>query len=374
MLYGVTAWFPSLAATKRNQVINVLTNLQRRAAIMIAGAFKSMSAAALNVELFLLPIQLQIEQIIQETAIRIQTGAKWAQPFCLSTLGKRTAKETRLGGFSPLEKLRWKKDGILFGRGQWESKRAFVLPPWEKRIDCIIQDSDAAIKSHDQIISNQRKMVFFTDESGYEGKVGASAVAPDRGIQARRFLGSTEQATVYAAELAGIEMAIDKFKLSQNQSQKGPSELVIFADSRAAIQAVENPNPPSGQHILRAIYAHARSLRTPTLSNPTDEVSITIRRSPAHVGVPGNELADAAAKNAALGGAENAGEDAGSEDQFPRLTATVKQQVRRRIQERWALSWAKEKTGKPNQKLVQTPHRKMLQLFTGPKHYTSILV
>jgi hypothetical protein len=42
---------------------------------MIAGAFKSMSAAALNVELFLLPVQLQIEQIIQETAIRIQTGA-----------------------------------------------------------------------------------------------------------------------------------------------------------------------------------------------------------------------------------------------------------------------------------------------------------
>ncbi|KAJ5901430.1 hypothetical protein N7504_007424 [Penicillium tannophilum] len=385
MLYGVTAWFPSSApssAVKRNQITNLFTKIQRRAAILITGAFKSMSAAALNVELFLLPIQLQIEQIIQETAIRIQTGATWAQPFCLHPrLGKRSGKETCLGGFSPLEQLRWKKGGILFGEGQWESKKAFVLPPWEKRINCIIENSaEAAIKSHDRIQSQQEgKMVFFTDGSGFEGKVGASAVAPDRGIQARKFLGTAEQATVYAAELAGIEMALDKFKLSQNEFQKGPSELVIFADSRAAIQAVQNPRRPSGQQILCAIYAHVhelQALRTPTsLLIPPDDLSITIRWIPAHVGVPGNELADAAAKNAALGGAENAGEIAGSEDQFPRLAATAKQQVRRRIQEKWALSWAKEKTGKPNQKLVPAPHKKTLRLFEGlPKHYTSILV
>ena len=118
-------------------------------------------------------------------------------------------------------------------------------------------------------------MIFFTDGSGYEGKIGASAVAPDRGIQARRFLGSTEQATVYAAELTGIEMALDKFK-----SQSESSELVIFADSRAVIQAVQNPKRPSGQHILRAIYAHVhelRALRTPTTPNPSDNILISIR-------------------------------------------------------------------------------------------------
>ncbi|KAJ5667634.1 hypothetical protein N7507_003498 [Penicillium longicatenatum] len=379
LLYGVTAWFPN-TATKQNQIINSFIRIQRRAAIMIAGAFKSMSAAALNVELFLLPIQLQIEQITQETAIRIQTGAKWAQPFCLyPKLGKRTTQETRLGGYSPLEKLRWKKGGVLFG-GQWESRQAFVLPPWEPRIKCIIENSDAAIKSHDQIVSNcdqsRGKMVFFTDGSGYEGKIGASAVAPDRGIQVRQFLGTIEQATVYSAELTGIEMALDKFK-----SQSESSELVIFADSRAAIQAVQNPKRPSGQHILRAIYAHVHELRTPrtltALSNPSDdEASISIRWIPAHVGVPGNELADVAAKNAALGG-ENAEGTAGTEAENPilRLAATAKQQVRRRIKERWALLWAREKTGKPNQRLVNTPHKKTLQLFTGlPKHYTSILV
>ncbi|KAJ5552064.1 hypothetical protein N7513_000004, partial [Penicillium frequentans] len=98
--------------------------------------------------------------------------------------------------------------------------------------------------------------------------------------------------------------------------------------------------------LLVALHSNAHPL------DPPDDLSISIRWIPAHVGVPGNELADAAAKNAALGGAENAGESAGSEDQFPRLAATAKQQVRRRIQERWALLWAREKTGKPNQRLI----------------------
>lgn len=60
-----------------------VTGIQRRAAICIGRAFKSTSAAGLNIELHLLPNRLQIERIIQETVIRIQAGPKWAQPDCL---------------------------------------------------------------------------------------------------------------------------------------------------------------------------------------------------------------------------------------------------------------------------------------------------
>jgi hypothetical protein len=65
------------------RTVNEFTKIQRRAAILISGAFKSTSAAALNVELFITPIHLLMVVIIQETAIRIQTGAEWAQPDCL---------------------------------------------------------------------------------------------------------------------------------------------------------------------------------------------------------------------------------------------------------------------------------------------------
>jgi hypothetical protein len=78
MLYGVSAWFcptvKAMPAGEMRRIISEFTRVQRRAAILISGAFKSMRAAALNIELYLLPIKLHMEQIIEETAIRIQTG------------------------------------------------------------------------------------------------------------------------------------------------------------------------------------------------------------------------------------------------------------------------------------------------------------
>ncbi|KAJ5642579.1 hypothetical protein N7490_006579 [Penicillium lividum] len=398
MLYGVAAWYSPAARTTTkpddNRIINIFTNIQRRAAILIAGAFKSMSAAALNVELYLVPIRLQMQQIIEETAIRIQTGAKWAQPECL-TLTRRP-QDVKLGGLSPMEAFQKKgqvlerKPGTL-----WESRTAFVLAPWEPRVRCIIEDAEVAIKSHDEILTDALNAkvdaviaeaeprldpisnpptVFFTDGSGYEGMIGASAVAPQAEplVAERQHLGNSNQSTVYIAELSGIEMAIRHFSKSNPQP---PRELVIFADSQAAIQAVQNPKRPSGQYVLHAIYTHIRAL--------TPGLSVTIRWIPAHVGVSGNELADAAAKEAAKGGA---GAGAGSEicssgsdivgiSPKLRLATTAKRQVRARIRAEWAKQWAKEKTGRPNHRLVDVPHKKVLKLFEGlSKPYTSILV
>ena len=75
MLYGVSAWYCPTArpmpAWEMKRTVNEFARIQRRAAILISGAFKSTSAAALNVELFLTPIYLLMDQIIQEIAIRI---------------------------------------------------------------------------------------------------------------------------------------------------------------------------------------------------------------------------------------------------------------------------------------------------------------
>ena len=79
LLYGVAAWYCPLSKTtpkvEENRITTIFTAIQRRACILIAGAFKSMSAAALNIELYLLPIKLQMQKTIEETAIRIQIGA-----------------------------------------------------------------------------------------------------------------------------------------------------------------------------------------------------------------------------------------------------------------------------------------------------------
>ncbi|KAJ5110268.1 hypothetical protein N7532_002913 [Penicillium argentinense] len=115
----------------------------------------------------------------------------------------------------------------------------FILAPWEARIPCVIEDAEAARASHDQIerelldwecertfdrlqddlqhlqetqqlqehqdiqhpqiirqpsdANSPPTVSFFTDGGGYEGHVGASAVAPRAGIFERRHLGSMEE-------------------------------------------------------------------------------------------------------------------------------------------------------------------------------------
>jgi ribonuclease HI len=98
--------------------------------------------------------------------------------------------------------------------------------------------------------------------------------------------------TVYAAELDGIRMAMD---IARDVS---PRSVTLFADSQAAIQAVQNPRRPSGQYILDAIYKGVKALGARGL--PPENVQI--RWIPAHVGVAGNEAADEAAKGAAARG------------------------------------------------------------------------
>lgn len=69
------------------------------------------------------------------------------------------------------------------------------------------------------------------------------------------------------------------------------TQATIFLDSQAAIKSLKRPTRASGQQTLARVLQAIEEL-SPTLP-------ITIRWIPAHTGVPGNEAADKAAKEAA---------------------------------------------------------------------------
>ncbi|OQD91721.1 hypothetical protein PENSOL_c049G05847, partial [Penicillium solitum] len=367
MLWGLSAWYcPAARAMPRgdlDKLTNELTKIQKRAAILISGAFRGTAGAALDTELFITPIKLRIQQIVEETAIRILTGPQWACPQTAKEA--RKPRERKVSGWSPTEAIAWKT--LRLQHEKWEEKRAFVLAPWEAPIPCFIENQEAALESHNSIYEDVacddhgRTSMIFTDGSGFAGHIGASTASyyPEITSQ-RRYLGTDSQSTVYAAELSGIEMVLAATAAKNNNTEQVKArEVIIFSDSQAAIQAVQNPQRPSGQYVLTHIYAHVRAIRSQ--NQPT---KVTIRWIPAHVGVDGNEFADGEAKSAALLGA-GMGVATGPDNPIIRLAAAAKRAVRQRIRERWEKQWEREKTSAPTKRLVQAPNKKTLRLYEG---------
>ncbi|KAJ6099232.1 hypothetical protein N7467_000767 [Penicillium canescens] len=82
----------------------------------------------------------------------------------------------------------------------------------------------------------------YTDGSGFLGLIGAAAVNLQDAVSERRYLGSEDQSTVYAAELSGIEMALaraiknNKVNLTTVDARRSTArEVIILLDSQAAI-------------------------------------------------------------------------------------------------------------------------------------------
>ncbi|OQD85542.1 hypothetical protein PENSOL_c101G11239 [Penicillium solitum] len=97
-----------------------------RAAILISGAFRGTAEAALDIELYILPIKLRLQQIVEETTIRILTGPQWACPQTAKEA--RKLRERKLGGWSPTEAITWKTLQLQYEK--WEEKSKESSAAW----------------------------------------------------------------------------------------------------------------------------------------------------------------------------------------------------------------------------------------------------
>ena len=118
----------------------------------------------------------------------------------------------------------------------------------------------------------------FTDGSLSQGRTACSVTVPQLDISQSWLL--TKRSSVFSAELFGISQALKIIY----ELDTSPEEIFVFSDSKAAIQAVTSPLPPTN-FAIHEIHNLLRCLKAVG-------TKVTLTWIPSHTGIPGNEMAD----------------------------------------------------------------------------------
>ena len=169
----------------------------------------------------------------------------------------------------------------------WDTLREF-------QGEVIVDSREEALQTAKEWEDQERAV--WTDGSRLDsGRVGAAWAWLQGGEWRERgvFLGTNKE--VFDAEVYAIREAVD---LLDARGETGQS-YAIFSDSQAAIFRVLHEECGPAQALARATIEASRRLR----ARGND---VTIRWTPSHQGVPGNERADTGARAAAAGDRETA--------------------------------------------------------------------
>lgn len=369
-LYCASVWFVPSGGfgykSKELKTLQIMRKIQSRAGKIISGAFKTTAGAALDVELYLRPIDLQLDIFLNNALLRLTSSpsCKHITSFCSQNLASQDPKQYRLyfAKLSPLKKLEIRFTAIYKKElANMELRNLFPTRLWYNAPQTLIATSaKKAIESHDCLINNPDNIAIYTDGSGIIGRIGAAAVKtitlypgaqPMVASTKSTYLGLESDFTVCAGELQGINLALNI--LNKDNSDYS---TIIFTDSQAAIQAIENPRNQSGQYILLNLISKLDQLNN----------RVQIHWIPAHVGVFGNKTADKAAKEA-TGWRENAPPTTPQSNFADNciLISAAKTDIRRRANQQWTEAWAYNTTGRKTFKLTREPTAKVLVKYVN---------
>ena len=141
-----------------------------------------------------------------------------------------------------------------------------------------------------ELINNQYNhcICVYTDGSMTTEGVGAAFVVPQLSNLTRKY--QLPHVSIFTAELVAILLALNFF----NDLCQPPMAVSVFSDSLSALQAIKHNSQSSREDVFKEIVVVCHQL----ITRGTD---IVLQWVPSHVGVPGNESADRAAKQAARG-------------------------------------------------------------------------
>jgi ribonuclease HI len=370
ILYGCSAWYTLGTDNGHRQTrLQILNQIHRRAARAITGAFRATATTAMNIETHLLPMQQLLEKRLMESLLMVQTSK------AADLIRKAHSDEIKGQGYisrcwrpwdwSPLQRIRELFSQKLEGKRleDLESIHPFIVAPYWTPPEVVIdENAEIAMKQHETTRQDQSVTAVYTDGSGINGRVGAAAVCPQCNETRSVYMGEQSEATVYAAELQGILLALIIILRRQIQ------HAIIFTDNQAALRALQNPGRQSGQYILETILVALEKTRQHNLI-------IRFRWIPSHRGIDGNEQADTAAKEATgwrqVSSRRDRKREVMTNDTAPRpahqrlLKTAMKSLIRETVNAQWEHDWRSSPHGRRVYELTPTPTKKVLRVHQG---------
>lgn len=289
--YCCSAWYQTddIYGHNKSHFLS-LQRIRTQAARKITEAFKATSGLALDVETHLLPVKHQLDKLTSEAVPRIVTSPSYndiIEPRFQQWKSKRKPKKNRK--ISPLERHTERFEKRYGKIESIEKLRPFSAPPdWNPPKIIIHKTKEEAQKLAET--SNERSnVVFYTDGSGINKKMGAAAISSSIATPFIIYLGSNEWYKVYSAELHGIIQALAMAVTYCMQVSSGM--VIINTDKQASIQAIGAPGKHSGQVYVIQAVALINILRIHCINVELHWIS-------ARIGIEGNEKADRKAKEA----------------------------------------------------------------------------
>jgi ribonuclease HI len=172
----------------------------------------------------------------------------------------------------------------------------------------------------------------FTDGSGQDDGIGASAILYEKGrarplktLQA--FMGAPDKYNTFEAEATGALLAL--WILDSTPAVIG-KRVSLYTDNQSIVMALPHPKATSGQYLLSLLRTAIRGVGC----------RLTVKWISSHSKVKGNEEADKLAKDAAAG-VSSAGADLPHilRRPLPTSASALKQGYMKELKAKWASMW-----------------------------------
>ncbi|KAL7280517.1 hypothetical protein ACG7TL_005449 [Trametes sanguinea] len=270
-----------------------LAAVQRQALLAMTGALRSAPTDALEAHARLLPFDLLVDKLCHRAAVRL----------CALPDSHPLAPHVRRAGAPFVKSHRSALHELLDAYRLWPDHKTMegiqvtrLHPRWQPRHRVHILDNRDKAAAEDEAWGMHRAYRVYTDGSDFKGGVGAAALlyVPGRAQPKvlQLHLGPSSQHTVYEAELVVILLGMELLR----QERRCTGRVSIGLDNMAAIQASTLRSPGAGHYHTDWFHTAVGVLKS-----DRPQLRLTLRWVPGHSDVPGNEIADALAKDAAKG-------------------------------------------------------------------------